>query len=67
MLLMEFVMLLMIHMLPNIVLNMNLILRVIETRFLVQHKSCESKCGLNESVWNSSKNGIINVIASVKN
>ena len=50
MLLMEFVMLLMIHMLPNIVLNMNLILRVTETRFLVQHKSCESKCGLNESV-----------------
>ena len=50
MLLMEVVMLLMIHMLPNIVLNLNLILRVTETRFLVQHKSCESKYGLNESV-----------------
>ena len=24
-----------------------------ETRFLVQHESCECKCGLNESVCNS--------------
>ena len=24
-----------------------------ESRFLVQHESCDSKCGLNESVCNS--------------
>ena len=27
--------------------------QVNEARFLVQHKSCECKCGLNESVSNS--------------
>ena len=26
-----------------------------KTRFLVQHESCECKCGLNESVCNSKK------------
>ena len=31
----------------------NLMSRVNETRFLVQHESCECKCGLNESVCNS--------------
>ena len=29
----------------------NLISRVNETRFLVQHESCKYKCGLNESVY----------------
>ena len=24
-----------------------------ETRFLIQHKLCECKCGLNDSVYNS--------------
>ena len=24
-----------------------------ETRYLVQHESCECKCGLNESLYNS--------------
>ena len=43
---------------PNKVKNMNLkvsnlMLGLNETKFLVQHKSCECKCGLNESVWNS--------------
>ena len=27
--------------------------RVNETRFLVQHESCECQCGLNENVCNS--------------
>ena len=31
----------------------NLILGANETKFLVQHESCECKCGLNESVCNS--------------
>ena len=31
----------------------NLMLGVNETRFIVQHESCECKCGLNESVSNS--------------
>ena len=31
----------------------NLMSQVNEARFLVQHKSCECKCGLNESVSNS--------------
>ena len=31
----------------------NLISRVNEKRFLVQHEFCESKCRLNESVCNS--------------
>ena len=40
---------------PNKVKNMNvevfnLMSVVNETRFLVQHESCECKCGLNESV-----------------
>ena len=30
-----------------------LMLRVKRTRFLFQHESCESKCGLDESVCNS--------------
>ena len=30
--------------------------RVNETRFLVQHESCEYKCVLNESVCNSKQN-----------
>ena len=43
---------------PNKVKNMNvkvfnLMLVVNETRFLVQNKLCECKCGLNESVCNS--------------
>ena len=43
---------------PNKVKNMNvkvsnLISEVNETRFLVQHKSCECKCRLNERVYNS--------------
>ena len=43
---------------PDRVKNMNekgfnLILRLNETRFLIQHESCECKCGLNESVCNS--------------
>ena len=43
---------------PNKVKNMNLkvsnlMLGLNETKLLVQHKSCECKCGLNESVWNS--------------
>ena len=28
-------------------------LRVNETRFLIQHELCKCKCGLNESVCNS--------------
>ena len=58
---------------PNKVKNMNLkvfnlMLRVNETRLLVQNESCECKCGLNKSVCNSKKNGIMmNVGASVKN
>ena len=31
----------------------NLMSRMNETRFLVQHELCESKCRLNESVCNS--------------
>ena len=31
----------------------SLVLGVNETRFIVQHKSCKCKCGLNESVCNS--------------
>ena len=43
---------------PNKVKNMNvkvfeLIPGVNETRFLVQHESCECKCGLNKSVYNA--------------
>ena len=43
---------------PNKVKNMNLkvfnlMSKVNETRLLVQHESCECKCGLNESVCNS--------------
>ena len=43
---------------PNKVKNMNvklfnLMSEINETRFLVQHESCEYKCGLNESVCNS--------------
>ena len=43
---------------PNKVNNMNvkvfILMSVVnETRFLVQHESCECKCGLNESVCNS--------------
>ena len=54
----EVAMILMIHMFPNKVKNMNvkvfnLILRVNKTRFLAQHKSCECKCGLNEIICNS--------------
>ena len=46
---------------PNKVKNMNvkvfnLMSGVSETRFLVQHESCECKCGLNESVCNSKQN-----------
>ena len=45
---------------PNKVKNMNikvfnLMSGVNETRFLVQHDSCECKCGLNESVCSSKK------------
>ena len=29
----------------------NLVSRANETRFLVQHESCECKCGLNEKVY----------------
>ena len=43
---------------PNKVINMNvkilsLISVVNEARFLVQHESCEYRCGLNKSVCNS--------------
>ena len=38
-----------------------------ETRFLIQHESCECKCRLNESVYNSKKKRIMNVDMSVKN
>ena len=43
---------------PNKVKNMNirvfnLMSALNETRFLVQHESCECKCGLKESVCNS--------------
>ena len=31
----------------------NLMYKVHETRFLVQHKLCECQCGLKESVYNS--------------
>ena len=31
----------------------NLISDENETGFLVQHESCECKCGLNKSVWNA--------------
>ena len=46
---------------PNKVKNVNvkvfnLMSGVNETRFLVQHESCECKCGLNESVCNSKQN-----------
>ena len=34
--------------------------RVNETRFLVQHESCECRCGLNESVCNSNQKWIHN-------
>ena len=33
----------------------NLMSVVNETRFLVQHQSCECKCRLNESVWTHEK------------
>ena len=59
----EVVTLLKTHMLdlvcvPNKVKNINLkvfnlISRANDTRFLVQYKSCECKCILNESVCNS--------------
>ena len=38
-----------------------------EKRFLIQHESCECKCRLNESVYNSKKKRIMNVGMSVKN
>ena len=39
-----------------------------ETRVLVQHESCEYKCGLNESVCNSNQKWNHNKIAvDVKN
>ena len=43
---------------PNKVKNTNvkvfdLMSVVNETRFLVQHESCDRKCGLNESLYNS--------------
>ena len=39
-----------------------------EIRFLLQHESCECKCGLNEGVCIQSKTGImVNVGVSVKN
>ena len=38
-----------------------------ETRFLIQHESCECKCRLNESIYNSKKKRIMNVAMSVKN
>ena len=46
---------------PNKVKNINakvfyLISGVIETRFLVQNESCECKCRLNGSVYNSKQN-----------
>ena len=37
-----------------------------KTTFLVQHKPCEWKCGLNKSVCNSNKKWM-NVSVSVKN
>ena len=38
-----------------------------ETRFLVQHESCDCKCQLNENVYKN-KNGIMtNVAVSVNN
>ena len=45
---------------PNKVKNMNLkvfnlVSGVNETRFIVQYKSCECKCGLNKSVCNSNQ------------
>ena len=33
----------------------NLLLRVNEARFLVQHESCKCKCGFNESLCNSNQ------------
>ena len=44
----------------------NLILGVNETRFLVQHESCEGKCGLNKVYVIQKKNGInMNVSVNV--
>ena len=34
----------------------NLVSGVNETRFIVQHESCECKCGLNESMCNLKQN-----------
>ena len=34
------------------IINLNINVKGNETRFLVQHESCEYKCGLNESVHN---------------
>ena len=45
----------------------NLVSGVKETRFTVQHESCECKCELNESVFNLKQKRItLNVGASVK-
>ena len=45
----------------------NLVSGVKETRFIVQHESCECKCELNESVLNLKQKRItLNVGASVK-
>ena len=45
----------------------HLISVVNETRFLVQHESCDCKCQLNENVYKN-KNGIMtNVAVSVNN
>ena len=58
---------------PNKVKNItvkvfNLMSGVNETRLLVNHESCECKCGFNERVCNSKQKRIImNVGASVKN
>ena len=38
---------------PNKVKAFNLISGVNETRFIVQHESCECKCGLNKSACNA--------------
>ena len=36
----------------------NLMSRIIELRCLVQHESCECKCGLNERVHNSKQKSL---------
>ena len=57
---------------PNKVKSMNLevfnlMSNVNEARFLVQHKLCKCKCGLNESIYNTKHGIIMNVGVSVKN